>query len=62
MSHGFNNLTDLSDKELGAIRRRGLWRFWLKPSRVWAILRDYPDRDRFPVLLSILVKRLMQRG
>ncbi|MBN1347071.1 MAG: cobalamin-dependent protein [Phycisphaerae bacterium] len=62
MSHGFNNLTDLSDKELAAIRSRGIRRFWLKPSRIWAILRDYPDRDRFPVLLSILVKRLMQRG
>ena len=62
MSHGFNNLTDLSDKELAAIRRRGIRRFWLKPSRVWAILRDYPDKHRFPTLLLILCKRLLLRG
>ena len=62
MSHGFNNLTDLSDKELASIRRRGIWRFWLKPSRIWAIVRDYPDRDRFPILLWILTKRLFLRG
>jgi len=62
MSSGFNNLTDLSDKDLDAIRRRGIRRFWLKPSRVWAILRDYPDKDRFPILLAVLTKRLLLRG
>jgi anaerobic magnesium-protoporphyrin IX monomethyl ester cyclase len=62
MSSGFNNLTDLSDDELNAIRRRGIWRFWLKPSRVWAILRDYPDKARLPNILAVLVKRLLLRG
>jgi len=62
MSSGFNNLTDLSDDELNAIRRKGIWRFWLKPSRGWAIVRDYPDKSRFPNILAVLLKRLMLRG
>jgi anaerobic magnesium-protoporphyrin IX monomethyl ester cyclase len=40
MTSGFVNLTDLSDKEVNRIRRWGLIRFWLKPSRVWAIIRS----------------------
>ncbi len=59
LTPGFTNLTDLPDKELDKIRRKGLMRFWLKPSRVWAILRDYPCKSQFPYLLVILIKRLM---
>ena len=59
MTPGFTNLTDLPDKELNRIRRWGLVRFWLKPSRVWAIIRDYPCRSQLPYLATILVKRLM---
>jgi len=59
MTPGFTNLTDLSDKELNRIRRWGLVRFWLKPSRVWAIIRDYPCKSQLPYLAKILVKRLM---
>lgn len=59
LTPGFTNLTDLSDEELDRIRRRGLLRFWLKPSRVWAIVRDYPCKSQLPYLVTILFKRLM---
>ena len=58
----FTNLTDLPDKELDRIRRRGLMRFWLKPSRVWAIICDYPQKSQFPFLLKALIEKLLVRG
>jgi anaerobic magnesium-protoporphyrin IX monomethyl ester cyclase len=61
LTPGFTNLTDLPDKDLNRIRRRGLMRFWLKPSRVWAIIRDYPQKSQLPLLLKVLVNRLMLR-
>ena len=62
LSEGFTNLTDLPDKELNRIRRRGLMRFWLKPSRVWAIIRDYPCKSQLPYLVTILIKRLLLKA
>jgi anaerobic magnesium-protoporphyrin IX monomethyl ester cyclase len=59
MTSGFINLTDLSDKEVNRIRRWGLIRFWLKPSRVWAIVRDHPFKSQLPYLVTILIKRLL---
>ncbi len=59
MTSGFSNLTDLSDKEVNRIRRWGLMRFWLKPSRVWAIVRDYPRKSQLPYLAIILIKRFL---
>jgi anaerobic magnesium-protoporphyrin IX monomethyl ester cyclase len=59
MTSGFSNLTDLSDKEVNRIRRWGLIRFWLKPSRVWAIVRDYPCKSQLPYLATILIKRFL---
>jgi hypothetical protein len=59
LTSGFANLTELSDKEVNRIRRRGLIRFWLKPSRVWAIVRDFPIKSQLPYLVTILIKRLL---
>ncbi len=59
LTTGFTNLTDLTDKEVGRIRRRGLARFWLKPSRVWAIVRDYPCKSELPQLATVVIKRLL---
>jgi radical SAM superfamily enzyme YgiQ (UPF0313 family) len=56
------NLTEVSDEEFDRIRRVGLRRFWLRPSRMWAILRDYPYKRNFPKLLVTLIKRLLIRG
>lgn len=58
----FTNLTDLPDKELDRIRHRGLMRFWLKPSRVWAIICEYPQKSQFPILLKALIEKLLVRG
>ena len=61
LTSGFTNLTNLSDGEVNRIRRRGLMRFWLKPSRVWAIVRDYPLKSRLPYLATVLIRRLLLR-
>lgn len=62
LTEEFNNLTDLSDRELDRIRRRGLRRFWLKPSRIVALLRDHPDKGLVPMLAFTFVKRLLVKG
>jgi len=59
LTAGFANLTNLTDKELNRIRRLGLIRFWLKPSRIWAILCDYPFKSQLPYLGIALIKRLL---
>lgn len=59
LTSGFTNLTDLTDKEVNRIRRRGLIRFWLRPSRIWAIVRDFPFKSQLPYLVTILFKRLL---
>ncbi len=61
LTSGFANLTDLTDREVNRIRRRGLLRFWLKPSRVWAILRDYPLKSQLPCLATIFIRRILLR-
>ncbi len=62
MSEGFTNLTDLSDGELDAIRRRGLRRFWLRPGRIWSLVRDLPDKETFPELAMTLAKRMFVKA
>lgn len=62
MSEGFTNLTDLSDNELDSIRRQGLRRFWLKPNRVWSLIRDLPDKETFPELAMTLAKRMFVKA
>ncbi len=59
LSKGFTNLTDLSDRELNWIRQKGLIRFWLRPSRILAVLRDYPCKAQIPYLFTILIRRLL---
>lgn len=62
MSEGFTNLTDLSDRELDAIRRGGLRRFWLKPGRIWSLIHDLPDKEMFPELAMTLAKRMFVKA
>jgi len=59
MSNCFTNLTDIPDKKLKWLRQRGLIKFWLSPTRIWAIVRDYPDKTRLPYLFIALIKRLL---
>jgi radical SAM superfamily enzyme YgiQ (UPF0313 family) len=57
----FTNLTDLPDWQLRRIRQRGTLRFYASPSRIWSILRDYPDKRELPRLAGALLKRLALR-
>jgi radical SAM superfamily enzyme YgiQ (UPF0313 family) len=57
----FTNLTDLPDWRLRWIRRSGVLRFYARPSRIWSILRDYPDKRDLPRLAGVLLKRLALR-
>jgi anaerobic magnesium-protoporphyrin IX monomethyl ester cyclase len=59
LTSGFTNLTDLTDKEINRIRHWGLIRIWLKPSRVLAIVRDYPFKSQLPYLATVLFRRLL---
>ena len=61
LSPEFTNLTDLPDKDLDRIRRRGLMRFWFRPSRIWWIIRDYPNKSQLPLLLKVLINKLLLR-
>jgi hypothetical protein len=58
MGGGFTNLTDVPDRQLKRMRRRGVLRFYARPSRIFSILRDYPDKRELPRLLGVLFKRL----
>jgi anaerobic magnesium-protoporphyrin IX monomethyl ester cyclase len=58
MGGGFTNLTDLPDRQLKRMRQRGVLRFYARPSRIFSILRDYPDKRGLPRLLGVLFKRL----
>jgi anaerobic magnesium-protoporphyrin IX monomethyl ester cyclase len=62
LSPGFTNLTDLPDAELQRIRRIGIVRFWLRPTRLWAALRDYPLKRRLPHMGVLMIKKLLLRG
>jgi len=61
LSAGFTNLTELPDAELQRIRRLGIVRFWLRPSRIWSALRDYPVKRQLPYMGVILIKKLLLR-
>jgi len=59
LSDDCTNLTDLPDSELKWIRQKALVRFWLRPSRIWAFARDYPDKTRLPYLIQALIERIL---
>jgi len=62
LTRGCTNMTDLPDRELLRIRRKGLLRFWLRPSRIAALVRDYPCPSRLPALLGVLLRRMLFRA
>jgi len=59
MTSDFVNLTEMSDDELRSARKRAVLRFYLSPSRIWRIARDYPQKWRLFHLLGVLIKRIM---
>jgi hypothetical protein len=52
------NMSDVPDERLFALQREAWRRFYLKPSRMWRILRDYPDRVRLPLYLPAYLARI----
>jgi len=62
LTRDFDNLSDIPTEEFARMRSAGLRRFWINPSRVFRILRDYPDREKVPGLTITFLKRLALHG
>ena len=56
--HGVSELEIIDDCFNLDLPRRGTLRFYASPSRIWSILRDYPDKAELPRLAGVLLKRL----
>jgi anaerobic magnesium-protoporphyrin IX monomethyl ester cyclase len=57
-SKEFVNLTDVPSAEVNRIRRQALLRFYLNPSRLFAIARDFPHKRAFGKLGMLFFRRL----
>ena len=57
-SKEFVNLTDVPSAEVNRIRRQALLRFYLNPSRLFAIARDFPRKRAFGKLGMLFFRRL----
>ena len=52
------NMSDVPDNRFFALQREAWRRFYLKPSRMFRIVRDFPDRARLPRYLRIYLARI----
>jgi hypothetical protein len=57
-SKKFLNLTDVPSRKVNRIRRQALLRFYLNPSRLFVIARDFPDRGALGRLCLVFFRRL----
>jgi anaerobic magnesium-protoporphyrin IX monomethyl ester cyclase len=57
-SKKFLNLTDVPSRKVNRIRRQALLRFYLNPSRLFAIARDFPNKRAFGELCIVFFRRL----
>jgi len=57
-SKEFLNLTDVPSRKMNRIRRQALLRFYLDPSRLFAIARDFPHKRAFGKLCMVFFRRL----
>jgi anaerobic magnesium-protoporphyrin IX monomethyl ester cyclase len=57
-SKNFLNLTDVPSRKVNRIRRQALLRFYLNPSRLFAIARDFPHKRAFGELCMVFFRRL----
>ena len=57
-SKEFLNLTDVPSRKVNRIRRQALLRFYLNPSRLFAIARDFPNKRAFGKLCIVFFRRL----
>lgn len=54
---GEYNLSNLSDRELFRLQKLANWKFYLNPSRLWRIWKDYPRRKELFVYMWTPLKR-----
>jgi radical SAM superfamily enzyme YgiQ (UPF0313 family) len=57
-SKKFLNLTDVPSRKVNRIRRQALLRFYLSPSRLFAIARDFPNKWALGKLWILFFRRL----
>jgi hypothetical protein len=58
----FVNLTDVPSAEINHIRRAALMKFYLNPSRLFAIARDFPNKRALGKLCILFFRRLGWRA
>jgi anaerobic magnesium-protoporphyrin IX monomethyl ester cyclase len=57
----FVNLTEVSSEEVNRTRRQALLKFYLNPSRLFALARDFPNRRALGKLIILFFRRLWWR-
>ena len=57
-SKTFLNLTDVPSRKVNRIRRHVLLRFYLNPSRLFVLARDFPDKRALVKLCILFFRRL----
>jgi radical SAM superfamily enzyme YgiQ (UPF0313 family) len=57
----FINLTEVPSDEVNRIRRRALLKFYLNPSRLFALVRDFPNKRALVKLSILFFRRLWWR-
>jgi len=57
-SREFVNLTDVPSSEVNRIRRQALLKFYLNPFRLFAFIRDFPDKRGLGKLCVVFFRRL----
>jgi radical SAM superfamily enzyme YgiQ (UPF0313 family) len=60
-SKKFVNLSDVPSAKINRIRRNTLLKFYLNPSRLFAIARDFPDKWALVNLWTVFFRRLLWR-
>jgi anaerobic magnesium-protoporphyrin IX monomethyl ester cyclase len=60
-SKEFVNLTDVPSAKVNHIRRNTLFKFYLNPTRLFAIARDFPDKRALGKLLIVFFRHLLWR-
>lgn len=55
-----NNVSAVSDSTLFAYQRKAERMFFMKPSRIYRILRDFPQRGRLPFYVPIFLNRAVK--
>ncbi len=61
-TENFINLTSVPSKTVNRIRRQALLRFYLNPSRLFVLVRDFPNKRELGKLVAVFFRRLRWRA